>query len=83
MSEDPSDPGDERGEREWQQDFVAVSATLGEPMSAVVEALGESGVSRVRDLVERLQSGVKASRALALAKALAEVVEDLEERGLR
>ena len=74
---------DERDERDWQQDFVAVSATLGEPMSAVIEALGEAGVARARDLVQRLQSGAQAARAIALAKALAEVVEDLEERGLR
>jgi hypothetical protein len=70
--------------RAWEVDFVAMSVALGEPMSAVVEALGPPGVARAGDLVQTLHPGrAKSTRALALATALAEVLTDLEEMEMR
>lgn len=69
--------------RGWEVDFVAVSAALGEPMSAVVEALGPTGVLRAGELVQTLQGRTKAGRAIALATALAEVLTELEGVALR
>ena len=69
--------------RAWEVDFVAVSATLGEPMSATLAALGESGAARAGEIAHHLQGGTRTSRAVALAKALAEVAEGLEGLALR
>ena len=69
--------------RAWEVDFVAMSVALGEPLSAVVEALGPEGVLRAGDLVPTLHGRTKSTRALALATALAEVLTDLEEMELR
>ena len=69
--------------RPWEIDFVAVSAVLGEPMTAVTEGLGTAGVLRARELVNGLQATAKSARAMALAMALAEVVTDLERMELR
>jgi hypothetical protein len=69
--------------RAWEIDFVAVSAALGEPMTAVTEALGTAGVARTGDLVNALGAGTRSSRAAALAIALAEVASSLERMELR
>jgi hypothetical protein len=72
--------------RPWEVDFVAVSAALGEPMSAVAEALGNlgsAGALRAGELLPKLQGGTKSERAIALAAALAQVVTDLERMELQ
>ena len=68
--------------RPWEVDFVAVSTALGEPMTAVIEALGSEGVLRAGEIVRALQSPKRAARAVALATALAEVASALEEMEL-
>jgi hypothetical protein len=69
--------------RAWELDFVAVSVALGEPISAVIEGLGSEGVLRAQELMDRLQTRVKSTRAIALAAALAEVLTDLERMELQ
>jgi hypothetical protein len=69
--------------RPWETDFVAVSAALGEPLSAMGEALGSAGLHRAGTLVQRLESRAKSARAIALATALAEVFADLERMELQ
>lgn len=69
--------------RPWEVDFVAVSTALGEPMTAVAQALGEVGVQRAGALVAALQSPTRSGRATALATALAEVASDLDGMELR
>ncbi len=69
--------------RVWERDFVAMSAALGEPMSAVAEALGRDGVARAGELLRTLQAGPKSARAISLAAALAQVVTDLERMELQ
>jgi len=69
--------------RPWEIDFVAVSAVLGEPMTAVTEELGAGGVLRARELVSALQGTTRSARAAALAMALAEVALSLEQMELR
>ena len=69
--------------RAWEVDFVAVSAALGEPMSAVAEALGSAGALRAGELLRTLQGSTKSARAIALAAALAQVVTDLERMELQ
>jgi hypothetical protein len=64
--------------RAWEVDFVAVSVALGEPMPAVLEALGSAGVQRAGEIVPRLQARAKSARAIALATALADVWKDVE-----
>jgi hypothetical protein len=69
--------------RAWEVDFVTLSAALGEPMSAVTEALGSAGVLRAGELVQSLQARAKPARAITLATALAEVFADLERMELQ
>jgi len=69
--------------RNWEVDFVAVSNALGEPITAVEEALGEEGLRRAQPLARSLQGATKQGRALALATALAEVLTDLERMQLQ
>ena len=69
--------------RDWEVDFVAVSAALGEPMTAVAAALGDVGMARAGELVRALQATTRSSRAAALAAALATVAADLERLELR
>jgi hypothetical protein len=64
--------------RPWETDFVAVSVALGEPMPAVIEALGAAGARRAGPLVHSLQARSKSARAITLATALAEVFGDIE-----
>jgi hypothetical protein len=69
--------------RAWETDFLAVSVAIGEPIPAVLAALGGGGVLRARGLLDGLESKVKPARAAALAMALAKVISDVEEMELR
>ncbi len=68
--------------RPWQVDFVAVSVALGEPMSAVAEALGDDGMLRAKEIVRALDSPERSARVEALAGALARVATDLQRQVL-
>jgi hypothetical protein len=69
--------------RPWENDFVAMSVTLGEPLGVIIEALGVEGTYRAEDILMRLESRTKSARAIALAGVLAGVVNELEHMELR
>lgn len=61
----------------WERSFVAMSAALGEPWADVKAALGDAGVSRVKDLARVLDEGERQKKAEALARELGVVARDV------
>jgi|HubBroStandDraft_4_1064222.scaffolds.fasta_scaffold947273_2 hypothetical protein len=67
----------------WEEAFVAVSAALDGTVEEAVHALGDAGMLRASDLVRGLRGEAKATRAYALATALADVATELVRMELR
>ncbi|MGH7269296.1 MAG: hypothetical protein ACREJ3_02605 [Polyangiaceae bacterium] len=57
----------------WEAGFAAVSALLGESVDDIVAALGELGSARASEVLRGLCSPTRRERALAIARAVAEV----------
>jgi hypothetical protein len=66
----------------WETAFVATSALLGEPLEAIVLALGPSA-EPARSLIGALQSPSREIRARALARGVAEAIVAVESSRLR
>jgi hypothetical protein len=67
----------------WQEAFLGVSAVLGEPIEQSVGALDDRGAFRARMLLRGMRSSSRDMRALAIARAVAQVVAQLDEMSLR
>ncbi len=62
----------------WQHAFVATCAVLGEPIDAIVLALGDDHAARCGALFEALRSETRQVRARAMAQHLASVAADVD-----
>jgi hypothetical protein len=67
----------------WQDAFLGVSAVVGEPLEASLDALHGDPTFHEPELVRALQSTSRDVRARAIASALAAVVAGLDEIELR
>ena len=66
----------------WESAFVAVGAALGEPVEALVDALGPEGAARAGDLVAGLRAEARDARARALAKVLTQIALGIDGAGI-
>ena len=67
----------------WQEAFLAMSAVLGEPLEATLDALPGDGARHAPELGRALRASSREERARAIARALAEVVIGLEQMRLQ
>jgi hypothetical protein len=68
--------------REWESSFLAVSALIGEPLEAVLSALGEPTTPDARDVERALRSPSREARAGAIARAVSWAALDVDAAGL-
>lgn len=61
----------------WEPSFVAMSLALGEPLDAVLVALGDRSTREVTELLAALGQGDRRARAQVLARPLAEIAREV------
>ena len=67
----------------WETSFVAVSVLIGDGVDDALAALGPEGAPRAEAVARRLRDPRKVARAQALADALKDVAEAVDEVTLR
>ena len=66
----------------WESAFVAIGTAVGEPLDALVDALGPGGTARAAELVSGLRAPTRESRARALARVLSTIAAGIDAAGI-
>ncbi|HLK39749.1 MAG TPA: hypothetical protein VKU41_23495 [Polyangiaceae bacterium] len=66
----------------WESAFIAIGTALGEPLDALVDAVGPEGAARAGELVSGLREQTREGRARALARALSAIAAGIDGAGI-